>query len=319
MITNSDNVNTIYFDAFEKTREELIQSVIYIFNYHNLIKSNNIDAVKFSKLIYRIESLYKEVDYHNFVHAFNVFQMCHLIFMRTNATKFIGTFNSFLFFIGAIAHDMGHIGLCNKALVSTRHTIALKYNLKSPLENHHVYLLANLLFDDPETGIFKEHSLKDKNIIHEILYELIIYTDMDLHHDFIKRLRKHSDRIISYTKNMSMPGSISISQQIALTILVSFLKFADISNEFRPFDVFIKTYNSLISEFNKQSEFEAQNDVHLTIDLSKVSRKNLEKYFSENFIFPLLDELCKIFPQFEEFKSELSINIGNFNKMFSTD
>lgn len=54
--------------------------------------------------------------------------------------------------IGALAHDLGHPGVTNTFLVSTRNQLALTYNDASCLENFHVASLYDIC-KNPETDI----------------------------------------------------------------------------------------------------------------------------------------------------------------------
>ena len=106
--------------------------------------------------------------------------MCYLVLLNTNAVSLLKPKISLILLLSALGHDLGHVGLCNKTLIQIRHPLALRYNLKSPLENHHISILTDLLFTSKNTEIFADISLEEKNHIHQLIYDIIISTDMQI-------------------------------------------------------------------------------------------------------------------------------------------
>ena len=51
-------------------------------------------------------------------------------------------------YVGAAAHDYDHPGVNNPFLINTRSELAITYNDKSPLENHHVSSAFFILKED---------------------------------------------------------------------------------------------------------------------------------------------------------------------------
>ena len=54
-----------------------------------------------------------------------------------------------------IIHDFGHPGLTGDFLVATSHPLALRYNDRSPLENHHASAAFTLMAERPELDAFE--------------------------------------------------------------------------------------------------------------------------------------------------------------------
>lgn len=53
--------------------------------------------------------------------------------------------------ISAFVHDTDHPGVNNLYLVNTRDKLALRYNDKSVLENHHIAMAFNTMLKSNET------------------------------------------------------------------------------------------------------------------------------------------------------------------------
>jgi len=61
--------------------------------------------------------------------------------------------------ISGFVHDTDHPGYNNLYLVNTRDNLALRYNDKSVLENHHIAIAFDTMLQDPSTCIYENFSL----------------------------------------------------------------------------------------------------------------------------------------------------------------
>lgn len=50
-----------------------------------------------------------------------------------------------IMYMASAAHDYGHPGFNNPFLVNSRNELAIRYNDKSPLENHHAFSAFSLM------------------------------------------------------------------------------------------------------------------------------------------------------------------------------
>lgn len=83
--------------------------------------------------------------------------------------------------ISGFVHDTDHPGYNNIYLVSTRDILALRYNDKSVLENHHIALAFDIMLQDPDTCIYENFNLNDFKIMREYMIDLVLATDMSRH------------------------------------------------------------------------------------------------------------------------------------------
>lgn len=85
-----------------------------------------------------MESGYAANSYHNAMHATDVLQSVHVLL---HSGGLVGTYADPLTLLGcylaAIVHDYEHPGLNNDFLIATHRKLALRYNDRAPLENHH--------------------------------------------------------------------------------------------------------------------------------------------------------------------------------------
>ncbi|GIQ84239.1 3'5'-cyclic nucleotide phosphodiesterase, partial [Kipferlia bialata] len=80
-----------------------------------------------------------ENTYHNATHATDMTQMCVCMAksMLARNPHVIGDLELFALILAAASHDLQHPGVDNKFLVRTEQEIAIRFNDRSVLENHH--------------------------------------------------------------------------------------------------------------------------------------------------------------------------------------
>jgi len=83
-----------------------------------------------------------------------------------------------IMYMAAAVHDFEHPGFNNPYLVNTRHELAIRYNDKSPLENHHAasaFALMNQ--ENNNSNVFVHLSKEDKKKSRERIINMILHTD----------------------------------------------------------------------------------------------------------------------------------------------
>ena len=111
----------------------------YLLKKQGLVNKFNIKESKLINFLKRIEQGYPDNPYHNRIHAADVLQSMHVIMTKGGLyPKYIDTFQQFAGYVSAMLHDFEHGGVNNDFLTRTRDMLAIRYNDKSPLENHHL-------------------------------------------------------------------------------------------------------------------------------------------------------------------------------------
>ena len=93
-----------------------------------------------------------------------------------------------IMYMAAAAHDFEHPGFNNPYLVSTRHEFAIRYNDKSPLENHHAASVFNLMLRD-NSNVFVHLSKEDVKKSRERIIQMILHTDNSFHFADLAKLK----------------------------------------------------------------------------------------------------------------------------------
>lgn len=92
-------------------------------------------------------------------------------------------------FVAAAIHDYDHPGVNNNFLIATRDPIALLYNDRSVLENHHCAASFSILMDSKnnflqglDTSVF--------NTVRSLIVNMVLATDLAEHFDLLTRFKK---------------------------------------------------------------------------------------------------------------------------------
>ena len=91
--------------------------------------------------------------------------------------------------IASLGHDLDHEGKNNNFLINTDHKLAVLYNDKSPLENHHCAVLFKLL-GDTNKNIFENMDQSDFKGVRAMMIENILSTDMKVHFSMLADFKK---------------------------------------------------------------------------------------------------------------------------------
>jgi hypothetical protein len=85
-----------------------------------------------------------------------------------------------IMYIAAACHDYEHPGFNNPFLVNSKDEFAIRYNDKSPLENHHSYSVFSIMTKE-NCNLFINLSKDDKKKCRERIINMILHTDNASH------------------------------------------------------------------------------------------------------------------------------------------
>ena len=101
---------------------------------------------KLSRFLHRVEEGYRTNPYHSRTHAADVLRTLHVLLHRGGLVPGYADPTYLLAsYLAAIIHDFEHVGLSNDFLVNTCDPLALRYNDKAPMENHHLAAAFSLM------------------------------------------------------------------------------------------------------------------------------------------------------------------------------
>jgi len=127
--------------------------------------------------------------------------------------------------IGAFCHDCDHRGFNSAYEMTTRSELALRYNDKSPLENHHCARTFEIALDEIKNcNIFESLEAGTYSWVRQQIVAGILGTDMKFHGDHVKLMQ-------SFTVEQ---GTNAGQSQF---LVESLIHAADIGNPMMPDDI----------------------------------------------------------------------------------
>jgi len=178
------------FPCFDYTPEQLTVYTTRLFTDLGLLAQFNIEASTMSRFVAEVARRYNEVPYHNFYHAFSVFQSCVWFCAKTTKGEQLSAIQKLSMLVASLCHDCGHTGVNNQFAIHNRSELATLYNDLSPLENLHAWSC----FDAMKTAdIFAGLTKDQKSQARCTIVKSILATDMAFHKEKLEKISTRHD------------------------------------------------------------------------------------------------------------------------------
>ncbi|KAG2490637.1 hypothetical protein HYH03_011028 [Edaphochlamys debaryana] len=166
----------------EATQGHALSSLgFFLMQRAGLVKRFRLKPMVLARLLRAVEAGYLDNPYHGATHAADVLQTLHVIIHATQLhVHYLDPLGLLAAYYAAIVHDYAHPGLTSDFLVATSDPLAIRYNDKSPLENHHCAASFSLL-QRPELNVLAPLSQPEKTAFRKQVIELVLSTDMKQH------------------------------------------------------------------------------------------------------------------------------------------
>jgi len=162
----------------------------FFLEQHGVFEALEIERSKMLLWLTAVDEGYaRENAYHNALHAADVVANVDYFMRQPNFAKLLTPVDILCVLISALMHDMGHPGLNNTFLESTKHELAVTYNDVSVLENHHVASAFKLLNKDKACDWTKALSSDDYKDMRETVIQMVLGTDMRAHFEYLTKFK----------------------------------------------------------------------------------------------------------------------------------
>ncbi len=150
----------------------------WLLSRSGLVKRFSLPEVKLARYLRAVEEGYPEANpYHNRRHGASVLHVMHAIVTRGNLLGgYVDDLTLLTCYLAAIVHDLGHEGVNNDFLVNSRHRLALLYNDRSPMENHHASSAATLL-ENQELNFLEGLPRQESLLVRKLMIDLVLATE----------------------------------------------------------------------------------------------------------------------------------------------
>ncbi|KAG2485168.1 hypothetical protein HYH03_016058 [Edaphochlamys debaryana] len=159
----------------------------YLFQRSGLIEHFRIQPAMMARLLRHIEAGYVDNPYHNATHAADVLQTLHVIIHGAQLhVHYLDPLGLLAAYWAAIVHDYGHPGLTNDFLINTADPLAVRYNDRSPLENHHAAASSSAM-RRPELDITAFLPKPQRAAFRKQVIDMVLATDMKQHFSLLSQ------------------------------------------------------------------------------------------------------------------------------------
>jgi hypothetical protein len=255
------------YDTLALKSKERLALMMKMFDLH--LTAFSINREKFFTFSCALKHHYNKNKnpFHNFDHGVSVAFSANYFLLKTpQFTEKLDRPIHFAFILACFAHDVGHTGKNNNYEIHSRSKLALRYNDRSPLEQHHLAKMFSIVYKH-KINIFESFSIDTFNEIRYIIIECILATDMKVHFSLLAKF----NNIVENNEKIS-PKEM---KELSLCMLIH---AADISGSTKRVDLARKWSELIAEEFTNQYALEIEQklpvtsyfkDLHLPINFYK--------------------------------------------------
>ncbi|KAK5860595.1 hypothetical protein PBY51_022059 [Eleginops maclovinus] len=236
------------FDVFsfhEATGDHALKFLVYdLLTRYDLINRFRIPVQALVQFVEALENGYSKHrnPYHNLIHAADVTQTAHFLMLHTGLMHWLSELEILAMVFAAAIHDFEHTGTTNNFHIHARSEVAILYNDRSVLENHHVSAAYRLMAED-DMNILVNLNKDDWRELRALVIEMVMSTDMSCHFQQIKTMRNALTQTLSLDK---------------VKVLSLMLHAADISHPAKAWPLHYRWTHSLMEEFFRQGDKEVE-------------------------------------------------------------
>lgn len=322
------------FDAFKienlsnfSTLEVVGMRLFREFNVIQVLETDECTALNWLRII---QTNYRRTNtYHNATHASDVMQATANFLTHSRCQKLLSPLDQAACLISAAVHDVDHRGKTNQFLCNSFDPLALLYNDKAVLENHHAATAFRLTLElDSKFNIFLNLEEGQFKELRAIVIEMVLATEMSQHFDIVNKFIAcaSQDEKWNDSSSESIDGSGSFSDKRGSVVsdvkkfesvcdrrkstqrdpkqmaenqklLVSLtrrmiIKVSDISNPVRPIKIGVKWTNRICEEYFLQTDDEKKANLPLvmpTFDRTVCNVPKSQIFFIDYFVRDMVD------------------------------
>ncbi|XP_067122627.1 cGMP-dependent 3',5'-cyclic phosphodiesterase-like isoform X2 [Centruroides vittatus] len=266
-----------------------------------MIQHWRIPKLTLARFILMVKKGYRDLPYHNWMHAFSVAHFCYLLLKITNLQEtHLMALECFTLFVACICHDLDHRGTTNSFQHRLKTDLGAVYSSESSvMEMHHFSQTMAILHSDG-CNIFENLSQKEYTQCLDYLQLLILATDLANHFRRVKEIHKILEDGYDY-KN----------EQHHILLLNLLITSCDLSDQTKDWKMCKTIAERIFQEFFLQGDMEKSigvNPVEM-MDRERACIPDLQINFLNGICFPLYKLLSSFFPQTYEIVQMIGTNI----------
>eukprot|EP00276_Gloeochaete_wittrockiana_P005201 CAMPEP_0184660618 /NCGR_PEP_ID=MMETSP0308-20130426/34441_1 /TAXON_ID=38269 /ORGANISM="Gloeochaete witrockiana, Strain SAG 46.84" /LENGTH=530 /DNA_ID=CAMNT_0027101309 /DNA_START=290 /DNA_END=1882 /DNA_ORIENTATION=+ len=270
------------FDVFELDKltdgRPLFTMVYTLMLKHDFLHKFQIKDVVMRKWLKSIENAYNKNPYHNAIHAADVVQTFYHFVTTSPMFAELSDLDLFAGIVACAVHDLGHPGLTNGFHIKTEAALAMTYNDRSVLENHHC-AQAFSITNQEGLNIFQSLSDENRRDVRALMISMVLSTDMAQHFQIFGDFKTKMEEL-------------NVCRKEDKTLMLSMaLKVADVSNPAKPPHLARRWADLVLSEFYVQGDKERTLGIPISSfsDRTRPSVAECQNCFMEYIVYPLFE------------------------------
>jgi len=314
------------FEFEEQVSRKNVISLIARYAYNHSHTMELLNENKLDRFLELCTDGYKEVPYHNSIHAADVCQMMLLMLTHSDLVDdlMFSGLDVVSLLTASLLHDLGHPSTNNTYQINTFSDQAITYNDKSVLENFHVSEGFRILRRE-DSNIFTKFDYNEYRTLRKRIIELILATDMMFHAKTLSLVKNrlntsNKELLEGDNKCLLSPESPNLfdEQQEFMNFLIH---SCDIGHSARPFDLSYKWTYCIMSEFWNQGDSEKKLGLKISFlcDRTTAEVPKNQIVFIKGIILPNFEVLVDLFPKLVQFKTNIEGNISSWINIFEED
>ncbi|XP_035828763.1 calcium/calmodulin-dependent 3',5'-cyclic nucleotide phosphodiesterase 1A [Aplysia californica] len=245
LLKNLDDWSFNVFAVNEAADGHALKFVGYeLLQKYDLITKFKINTQMLESFLYALETGYSKYKnpYHNLMHGADIAQTVHYVLSQSRLAQWLTDLEVFATLVAALIHDFEHTGTTNNFHINTSSEVALLYNDRAVLENHHISAAFRLVREE-EHNILCNLSKEEYREFRSLVIDMVLATDMSFHFQQIKNMKSL----------LGMPENIEKSKVLSLV-----LHCADISHPAKDWELHERWTGLLLEEFFRQGDREQE-------------------------------------------------------------
>lgn len=294
----------------------------YLLKRCELFTKYQMEEHKLVKLLICIENRYPNNPYHNRIHAADVLRTLHVLVTQGGLKQqgFCDDVSLFACYLSAIIHDYEHRGVNNDYLVRVSEPLAILYNDRSPMENHHLAAAFTLL-NNPAYNFMAGVPQRQREYMRKLVIDLVLATDMKQHFAIHSMFQSKLQVVSSCGGNESDSGSdhqlMPMNDVDKSLVLQMALKCADLGHLTCSRAVHMQWVHYLEEEFFLQGDREKQQQLLVSplMDRSKNGISMSQVGFFDIVALPLFQSFTHAFPKTQPMLDAVKDNYAMWREM----
>ncbi|XP_046569896.1 cGMP-specific 3',5'-cyclic phosphodiesterase-like [Haliotis rubra] len=232
------------FDDFEMDEFDTCRAVVRMFCEIGAMEKFKVPYDVLCRWTLTVRKNYRPVIYHNWRHAFNVFQSMFTIMFTGNLAKAFDDIEIFAVLAACLCHDLDHRGTNNAFQVKAASPLATLYST-SVMEHHH-FDHCIMILNSNGNNIFKTLSKDNYQKALSVLEHAIISTDLAL---YFKKRNDFKAYLEQGIKDFKPPERREVLTAMMMTA-------CDVAAICKPWEIQFRTAQLVASEFFEQGDME---------------------------------------------------------------